>query len=48
MRYRTSPLDVRREYVKIQKSILRPLLMAKVGFCVKIYVSENGQSKFEV
>ena len=38
MRYRKSPQDVRREYVKIHTSILRPLLMADSGFCVKIYV----------
>ena len=29
MRYRKSPLDVRREYVKIQKSVLRPILMTE-------------------
>ena len=32
MRYRKSPLHVRREYVKIQKLILRPLLMAERWF----------------
>ena len=47
MRYRKSPLDVRREYVKMQKSILRPLRQ-KVIFCVKINVFGDGESKFEV
>ena len=38
MRYRKSPLIVRREYVKIQKLILRPLLMAKSWFlCQNIH-----------
>ena len=32
MRYQNSPLGVSREYVKIQKSILRPLLMAESWF----------------
>ena len=32
MRYRKSPLAVSREYVKIQKPILRLLLMAKSWF----------------
>ena len=32
MRYGKSPLDVRREYVKMQKLILRPLLMVESWF----------------
>ena len=32
MSYRKSPLDVRREYVKIEKLILRPILMAESWF----------------
>ena len=32
MRYRKSPLGVRTEYVKMQKSILRPLLIAESWF----------------
>ena len=38
MRYRKSPLDVRREYVKIQKSILRPLLKGKKLVFVSKYM----------
>ena len=38
MRYRKSPLDVRREYVKIQKSILRPLTYGKKLVFVSKYM----------
>ena len=48
LRYRKSPLDVRREYVKIQKLILRPLLMAESCFFVKIYVLGDEKFKFGV
>ena len=33
------------ESVKIQKSILRFLFMAKVDFCVKRYTLEKGESR---
>ena len=48
MRYRKLQLDVRREYAKIQKSILGPYLSQKVGFCVKKKVFGDEESKLGV
>ena len=48
MRCQKSPLDVRRQYVKRQKLILRPLLMAESWFlCQNIWFGD-GESKFGV
>ena len=48
MRYRKSLLHVRREIVKIKKSILRPYLWQKVGFRLKIYAFDDGESNLGV
>ena len=46
MIYQKSPLDVRRKYVKIQKLILRLLLMADCCFLCQNICFGDGESKF--